>query len=141
MAAQVPDDQQRQPRPAAGRGILLLRYALPAAVIVAGVIVMSLGSESELEGGAGIAGAGIAIFAMNWLIRASTEGDRARDREEAARDYYAAHGRWPDEASADEQGGALPRTGGAGVPAPGGRAPAQRPEHGSRPRTRGPRHR
>jgi hypothetical protein len=141
MAAQVPDDQQRQPRPAVGRGILLLRYALPAAVIVAGAIVMSLGSESELEGGAGIAGAGIAIFAMNWLIRASTEGDRERDREEAARDYYAAHGRWPDEASAGEQGGALPGTGGGGVPAPGGRAPAQRNEHVPRTRTRGPRHR
>ncbi|MEA2208372.1 MAG: hypothetical protein QOF54_849, partial [Solirubrobacteraceae bacterium] len=61
MADRISDDQQPQPqpRPAAGRGILLLRYALPAAVILAGAIVMSLGSESELEGGAGIAGAGI----------------------------------------------------------------------------------
>ncbi len=79
--------------------MVLLRYVLPAAVVVAGAVVMALGSEAELEGGAGIAGAGIAIFAMNWLIRASTEGDRERDREERAREYLDAHGHWPDEAA------------------------------------------
>lgn len=80
--------------------MILLRYVLPAAVVVAGVIVMALGSETELEGGAGIAGAGLAIFAMNWLIRASTDGDRERDREEHAREFFTLHGRWPDEAPA-----------------------------------------
>jgi hypothetical protein len=80
-----------------GRGVRLVRYALPAAVVVAGAIVMSLGGEADLEGGAGIVGAGIAIFAVNWLIRASTAGDRERDREQQARDFFDAHGRWPDE--------------------------------------------
>jgi hypothetical protein len=86
-------------QPPRGRAIVLVRYVLPAAVVIAGAIVMSLGGEADLEGGAGIVGAGIAIFAVNWLIRASTAGDREREREQQARDFFDAHGRWPDEPS------------------------------------------
>ncbi len=76
-----------------------VRYALPVAAVIAGVIVMSLGSESDLEGGAGIIGAGLAIYAINWLYRAAFEGDRVeREKEAAARAYLAEHGHWPDEA-------------------------------------------
>ena len=76
-----------------------VRYGLPVAAVIAGVIVMSLGSESDLEGGAGIIGAGLAIYAINWLYRAAFEGDRVeREKEEAARAYLAKHGHWPDEA-------------------------------------------
>jgi hypothetical protein len=78
--------------------IFALRYVLPAAGVIAGLIVMALGSEAELEGGAGIVGASLAIYAVNWLYRAGVEGDRERDREEAARDYLDKHGHWPDEA-------------------------------------------
>ena len=74
-----------------------VRYVLPAAVVLGGLIVMSFGSEAGLEGGAAIVSAGLAIYAMNWLYRASVDGDRERDREEAARDYFDVHGRWPDE--------------------------------------------
>jgi hypothetical protein len=74
-----------------------LRYLLPAAVLLAGLVVMALGSESDLEGGAGIVSAGLAIYAMNWLYRASVDGDRVRDEEEAARTYFDTHGHWPDE--------------------------------------------
>jgi len=77
--------------------MIVLRYLLPAAVLLAGLIVMALGSEADLEGGAGIVSAGLAIYAMNWLYRASVEGDRMRDDEEAARTYLDAHGHWPDE--------------------------------------------
>lgn len=113
-------------------GMILLRYVLPAAVVVAGVVVMALGSETELEGGAGIAGAGLAIFAMNWLIRASTEGDRERDREEQAREFFTLHGRWPDEAPTTAAGTAA--TGTATT------ATQRRIERPSRPRARGPQH-
>jgi hypothetical protein len=74
-----------------------MRYALPVAVVLGGLIVMALGSEVDLEGGAGIVSAGLAIYAMNWLYRASVDGDRVREEEEAARTYFAIHGRWPDE--------------------------------------------
>ncbi len=74
----------------------VLRYVLPAAVVVAGLVVMALGSETELEGGGGIVSAGIAIFFINWLFRAGAAGDRQREREDAAREYFDRHGRWPD---------------------------------------------
>jgi len=77
--------------------MIALRYLLPGAVVLGGLIVMALGSEAELEGGAGIVSAGLAIYAMNWLYRASVDGDRVRDEEEAARTFFGEHGRWPDE--------------------------------------------
>lgn len=77
--------------------ILGMRYGLPVAVALGGAIVMAFGSESDLEGGAGIVSAGLAIYAINWLSRASIEGDRVRVEEEAARNYFSVHGRWPDE--------------------------------------------
>jgi hypothetical protein len=56
---------------------------------------MALGSETDLEGGASIVSAGLAIYFLNWLFRIGVTGDRERDAEQAARDYYKRHGRWP----------------------------------------------
>jgi hypothetical protein len=75
--------------------MVLLRYVLPALVVLAGLVVMALGSEAELEGGAGIVSAGISIFFVNWLFRAGAAGERERDREDEAREYFDRHGRWP----------------------------------------------
>ncbi len=75
-----------------------LRYVLPVAIVLAGAIVMAFGSDVDLEGGAGIVSAGLAVFGMNWLYRASIEGDREREEEEAARIYLDVYGHWPDEA-------------------------------------------
>lgn len=72
-----------------------IRYVLPAAVVIGGLIVMALGGENDLEGGAGIVSAGLAIYFLNWLFRLGTAGERERDAEEAARDYFDRHGRWP----------------------------------------------
>ena len=74
----------------------LLRYVLPAAVVIAGIVVMSLGGEADLEGGAGILSAGLAIYFVNWLFRAGAAGERERDREDEARRYFDRHGSWPD---------------------------------------------
>ena len=73
-----------------------LRYVLPALVTLAGLVVMAMGSETDLEGGAGIVSAGLAIYFINWLFRIGASGDREREREQAAREYYARHGRWPE---------------------------------------------
>lgn len=78
------------------RGMVLLRYVLPALVVLAGIVVMALGSEIDLEGGAGIISAGLAIWFINWLFRIGASGDEQREREDRARDYYDRHGRWPD---------------------------------------------
>jgi hypothetical protein len=102
-----------------------LRYVLPGVVVLGGLVVMAFGSEADLEGGAGIVSAGLAVYAMSWLYRASVDGDRVREQEEAAREYYGVHGRWPDEVPASELP-PPPLAPGSGQAAPGPRAPAQR---------------
>ena len=91
------------------RLLTIVRYVVPALVVIGGMVVMSLGSEAELEGGAGIAGAGLAIYAMNWLYRASVSGDRERDAEEAAREYLDRYGHWPDEPAERSAAGTPPQ--------------------------------
>jgi hypothetical protein len=72
-----------------------IRFVLPVVVVIVGVVVMAFGSESDLEGGAGFVSAGLAIYFLNWLFRIGASGDRERDVEQAARDYFNEHGRWP----------------------------------------------
>ena len=76
--------------------LVALRYVLPVAVTLAGIVIMVMGSEADLEGGAAIVSAGLAIFFLNWLFRAGVAGERDRDAEDAAREYFDRHGRWPD---------------------------------------------
>ncbi len=98
IAARTPSRHPaKRPSRHSARLLTIVRYVVPALAVLGGVVVMSLGSEAELEGGAGIVGAGLAIYAMNWLYRASVDGDRERDAEEAAREYLDRHGHWPDE--------------------------------------------
>jgi hypothetical protein len=80
---------------ARSRLLIGIRYVLPAVVTVAGVVVMAFGSETDLEGGASIVSAGLAIYFLNWLFRIGVTGDRERDDEQAAREYFKRHGRWP----------------------------------------------
>ncbi len=97
MADARPARSPRKRKSLRPRGWLdILRYALPAVVVLGGLIVMAQGDESQLEGGAGIVSAGLAIYFVNWLFRAGVSGDREREAEEAARDYFERHGRWPD---------------------------------------------
>jgi hypothetical protein len=78
--------------------MLAVRYALPAVVALAGVLVLILNrSITGLEGfamGIGVAGS---ILLLNVLYRVGVSGDHERDDEEAARVYFDEHGRWPDE--------------------------------------------
>lgn len=79
--------------------VAFLRWWLPAIVCTVGVvlIVINGGSEDSFEGGAAVIGAGLSIMLMNFLWRIGVSGDHDRDDEAAARDYFDAHGRWPDE--------------------------------------------
>jgi hypothetical protein len=72
-----------------------VRYVLPVTVVIAGLVIMAFGGEIDLEGGAGLVSAGLAIYFLNWLFRIGADGDRERDTEQAARDYFNEHGRWP----------------------------------------------
>jgi hypothetical protein len=68
---------------------------LPALIVLGGTIVMAFGSEIDLEGGGAIVSAGLATYLLNWLFRLGVAGDAERDREDAAREYFDRHGRWP----------------------------------------------
>jgi len=75
--------------------LFALRYVLPAATVLAGLVIMAMGGETDLEGGASVVSAGLAIYFVNWLYRIGATGDHERDVEEAARRYFDEHGRWP----------------------------------------------
>ncbi len=86
------------PAESRSRTMIAVRYVLPAVIALAGVLALVLDrSINGLEGlamGIGVAGS---ILLLNVLYRVGVSGDRERDREEAAREYFDAHGRWPDE--------------------------------------------
>ena len=75
-----------------------LRYGLPAVLIVAGfVLLFTVEGSLRWDGWAMCVGAGLAILLMNLLFRFGARGDRERDEEIAAREFYAEHGYWPGE--------------------------------------------
>ena len=78
--------------------LLAVRYGLPLAIVVAGFVVMVVGSSpSAVHGGLGIVGAGLAVGLLNVFYRMGVSGDKSRDDEDAARDYFDVHGHWPDD--------------------------------------------
>jgi hypothetical protein len=80
-----------------------VRIWLPIAIVAAGLIaiVATGGSLSGVEGGVAIIAAGISVWMLNVIFRVGVAGERERDAEDAARDFYGEHGYWPDEAPAE----------------------------------------
>ena len=77
----------------------VVRIWVPAAILIAGIVLVIVrgGDETSLEGAAALWGAGLSVALLNWLHRMGVVGDRAREDEDAARDYFDRHGHWPDE--------------------------------------------
>jgi hypothetical protein len=79
----------------------LVRLGIPIALISIGVIMLLVGAirsdDIWAEGGALMVSAGLAVWLLNALHRVGVRGDRERDREVEAREYFDRHGRWPDE--------------------------------------------
>jgi hypothetical protein len=75
-----------------------MRYVLPGVLILAGILALALSGKHKAEGFGLFVGAGVSLALMNILFRVGASGDRERDAEESAREYYSKHGRWPDEA-------------------------------------------
>ena len=74
-----------------------IRYGIPLALVVAGAIVSATAGGVGIAAGALFFSAGTAVLLLNVLHRMGVEGDRERDREADARDFFDKHGRWPDE--------------------------------------------
>ena len=78
--------------------MIWLRYGLPAVLVLAGFVVLFVADGStRWDGFAMCVGAGLAVLLMNVLFRFGAKGDDEREAEDAAREYYTAHGHWPDE--------------------------------------------
>jgi hypothetical protein len=75
--------------------VLAVRYGIPAALILAGQVILI--ATGDPVSWAGFTGAGLAVLLIGVLLRIGIGGDRERDREDAAREYFSKHGRWPDE--------------------------------------------
>jgi hypothetical protein len=75
-----------------------VRYGLPAGLFLAGVILLAADPGGKGAEGFGLfGGAAVSIALLNVLFRLGASGDRDREAEERARDYFREHGRWPDE--------------------------------------------
>ena len=81
------------------RTLFVVRYVLPGALTLAGLILIIVKPEGPtLHGGLGIIGAGLAAFLFAFLSKVSMSGDKDRvDKEEATRRFFDEHGYWPDE--------------------------------------------
>jgi hypothetical protein len=78
--------------------LLIVRYVVPGVLVVAGLVFLVVArSDTKAEAWALFTGAGLSIFLLNALYRFGVQGDLERDREDAARDYFDEHGRWPDD--------------------------------------------
>jgi predicted small integral membrane protein len=77
----------------------VIRWWVPVAILVAGVVLVIVrgGDETSFDGAAALWGAGLSVMLLNWLYRLGVTGDKDRRDEDAARDYFDRHGRWPDD--------------------------------------------
>ncbi len=101
MAKHDGEVRARRPEPPAYAGPMrFVRVWLPVVVTVPGLAFMVLGFALDritwMEGGAGLVGAGLSIWLLNFFYRMSA-AERERDEEDAARQFFDRHGRWPDE--------------------------------------------
>ena len=81
-----------------------VRYGIPLVLVLAGVIVSATAGGVGLAAGALFVSAGTAVLLLNVLYRIGVEGDKERDTEQEARDFFDQHGRWPDEPESAARG-------------------------------------
>jgi hypothetical protein len=76
-----------------------VRYGLPAVLVLAGfAVLLADHGTRRYDGFAMLVGAGLSVALLNVLFRFGVSGDRERDQEERAREFFSEHGCWPDEA-------------------------------------------
>jgi hypothetical protein len=79
-------------------GMIVARYRIGVAMVLAGIVVIIVNPGGfGVDGFAMAVGGGLAVLLINFLFRLGVSGDRERQREEEARQYFDVHGLWPDE--------------------------------------------
>jgi xanthosine utilization system XapX-like protein len=80
--------------------LTLTRVWVPVIIAVAGLagILIGHGSTNSVWAAAGVSLIIVAliVWMINWMFRMSVQSNRDREREEAAREYFDKHGRWPE---------------------------------------------
>ena len=75
-----------------------VRFGLPILICLGGVVLIAIEPDRNgLEGGLLVVSAGLSVWLLNWLYRVGVAGERERDEEDRAREYFDRHGVWPDE--------------------------------------------
>jgi hypothetical protein len=76
-----------------------VRYGLPPVLVLAGFAVLLVDHGTRrYDGFAMLVGAGLSVALLNALFRFGAAGDREREDEDRAREFFSQHGHWPDEA-------------------------------------------
>jgi hypothetical protein len=87
-------------RRSTGRAVAIwtIRYGIALVLFIAGwVILLVADSHLRWDGWAMCLGAAGSIVLLNVLFRFGAKGDEEREQEESAREFFSAHGHWPDE--------------------------------------------
>jgi hypothetical protein len=79
------------------RLVWAVRYALPAAICLVGLVFLVIDPGANYEGAMALLGAGLSVLLVNLLFRFGLTSDRDRASEDAARREFDRTGRWPDE--------------------------------------------
>jgi hypothetical protein len=79
--------------------LTLTRIWLPVSLAVTGLVLAIVGHGKTALAAVGVCLILIAlsVWLLNWMFRLSVQSNKERDKEEEARAYFDAHGRWPDE--------------------------------------------
>jgi hypothetical protein len=95
----VPGSESGLPDDARGneQNMALVRFWLPAAIGIAGVILVVVGDGAGRGAGIVLIGAALLVVLANVLMRIGLQSEQDREREQANRRYFSRHGRWPDD--------------------------------------------
>lgn len=77
--------------------LTIIRFGLPAMLVAVGVGLIVLGDDAAIGAGVVIIGCAGLVSLANFLVRFSVDEMQDRTRDQDARDFYRAHGRWPDD--------------------------------------------
>jgi hypothetical protein len=94
-SARDPGNQNRDDSAGPGPVLALVRYGLPAAIALAGIVLALAGGATLDAAGAVLVGVAALVALLNVLMRLGLESNGDRLREERAREYFDRHGRWP----------------------------------------------